>query len=76
MRDYMKYVVVEYRGCELPIMFDPILGHNEVTTPGTVLSAGEVVINCNKVCCWGKSLSLGVKSREDVDAELIDKLIN
>jgi hypothetical protein len=41
----MKYIVVEYRGCELPIIFDPILGHNEVAPivgGVTVLGAGEV----------------------------------
>ena len=87
MRDNMKYIVVEYRGCELPILFDPILGHNEVVPAVAVmpvLGAGE----CNfpseghqaggKVCvgCWGQSTSLGIKSRGVEDAKLIERMVN
>ena len=89
MRDHMKYVVVEYRGCELPIIFDPILGHNEVAPiVGTVLGAGEVNFRTVvmgtmppdetpiTVGCWGQSTSLGIKSRGDEDAKLIERMVN
>lgn len=83
--DNMKYVIVEYRGCELPILFDPILGHDQVVNPniGALrLSAGEVsfvvsgVLEEILVSCWGQSITLGLKSRGESDEKLIKKLIN
>ena len=80
----VKYIVVESAGGnEVPIIFSDLLAHNEVAGNRTVISAGFVQIypkpegkdpdGCSDVwvSCFGESVTLKVKSRDDVDAKLI-----
>lgn len=76
----MKYVVIDTGGLEHPIIFDESMNHGSVVKgPVTVISAGfcsfspaENTGPTNlKVNCWGHSLSLGVKSRLEIDEALI-----
>lgn len=69
--DRTKYVIVEVMGCEIAIVFNEILGHNEIYCL-KVISAGFCSIRNNKVTVWGKSDSLGKESREE-DAEIISR---
>lgn len=81
----MKYIIVEERGLELPIVFNEIMSHTQVAGLKRVVSAGfcsfSPATNDNgegfvKVNCWGHSLTLDVKSRGKDDAEIIQKTID
>ena len=80
MVDHVKYIIVEDGGTELPIMFNPILSHKQVAGGAKVVGAGEVGLYPTaeriNVSCWGKSVTLGVESRGEDDAKLIDRTIN
>lgn len=76
--EYGKYVIVEEKGCELAILFDPILQHNVVANGFKVLSAG-FFSSCaeNKdidVGVWGVSTSLNIGSRE-IDPLIIKRVL-
>lgn len=61
-----KYLIIStYGGIELPIIFNPILTHNEVAGNLNVISAGFCAKNCVNTgyIAWGGSVSLGKKSR-------------
>ena len=79
MNDPMKYVVVDYQGCELPVIFDPILSHQIVSSrlEMSPISAGMIrtfpTKNGLKVFCWGESITLKKGSRPEIDAKLIEK---
>lgn len=74
----MKYVIVKERGCELPILFDPIIDHASVVNEREVLSAGFVSFRTDGVSidatCWGQSLTLKSTHREE-DVAIILKSI-
>ena len=64
-----KYIIVSIRGCELPIVFNPIIEHGQVQIPeGKVVSAGFCSRNKFGVFdVWGGSISLKINVRpEDV----------
>jgi hypothetical protein len=75
MDDYMKYVIVEYMGLEIPIVFSNLLNHEWTKTIGRPISAGF----CRLVEfsgqfhaeCFGKSVTLQLESRGAEDAEII-----
>ena len=79
-----KYVIVDYNGLELPIIFNKILNHSDFKDIGIITSAGFVRITEIKevetmfdithepvVNCYGESTSLKMKSRGEIDAEII-----
>lgn len=72
----MKYVIVEKSCLELPIIFPDVIEHGMFQN---VISAGfcKIGIGNNRltVSCWGKSSSLGVKSRAG-DSQILEKEIN
>ncbi|MHA2067272.1 MAG: hypothetical protein ACXABY_23135 [Candidatus Thorarchaeota archaeon] len=84
-----KYIIIEYNGHELPIIFSPLLAHADVAKPysnksySKVVSAGFVYTNAESyengpdVCfyAYGKSVSLGITSREQ-DAEIIGRVMS
>ena len=84
-----KYIIVEYMGCELPIIFSSIINHNDVAAGhvGRAISGGTVLFlgtnedaggcyesNVIEVKCSGGSTSLKLKSRPEEDSKLIQQL--
>jgi hypothetical protein len=70
-----KYIVVGVGNLEVPIIFPETLNHSEVARPfKNVISAGFCSIpdRESEYSVWGKSVSLGIESREK-DAELLDR---
>lgn len=82
----MKYIVLKTEnmiGRELPIIFPSILVHSDVAelmqthismttrTKTKVVSAGEINLFGGEVLCSGKSTTLNISSRKDIDEELI-----
>lgn len=82
-----KYVIVEEYGLECPIIFSSLLNHSDVVNHlknfkgCKVVSAGTCTPRCIKGDktgwgCWGNSVTLDIKSRNDVDEEILDKHFN
>ncbi len=84
----LKYVVFD---TAFPVIFGEYFQHREVNGPGgKPTSAGFLTVSeidtpegssfCQarilKATCYGESISLGVKSRGEQDAHLIDKMLN
>jgi len=77
----MKYVIFELGDIENPIIipYESCLEHADVSIQnrmgieGKVVSAGFVGFGNKGITCWGESISLGVKSRQEEDAELINR---
>jgi len=78
----IKYVIIEKNGIEQPLIFGECLNHADaVFGKDGIISAGFVQIysedNQVKVCCFGESVSLKLKSRKEVDdAIIISHLFN
>lgn len=81
-----KYVIIEHNGLDLPIIFNQIFNHSDFKDVGHIVSAGFVRITEIKevdtmftieyqpvVVCYGESTTLKMKSRPDVDAEVIKR---
>ena len=81
-----KYIIVTDRfGMELPILFSQSLAHADFKGAYTnIVSAGFGSINEIKkvdgmydiymepqVTCWGQSVTLQMKSRKEIDADII-----
>ena len=77
--DYMKYVIIEVAGIEVPILFSSIVNHSDMAMKP--ISAGFFTASpCEHdrkmalyVKCFGKSTSLKIESRPDKDAEIIHR---
>lgn len=71
-----KYIVSE---SGTPVVFAEVLSHVEVARAlfGTtaILGAGFCYIKDNRYTCYGESTSLRVKSREDRDAEMLNRYL-
>lgn len=72
----MKYIVIDDGMIECPIIFPNHINHASVAMcmVGTVLSAGFIRFTVSGLECFGKSVSLKVKSRPE-DTELVNKMI-
>jgi len=74
-----KYVIVECRDLELPIVFNPILNHGDVVNclvnqGNKVVAAGSCSLgDTGKWSCWGHSVTLNVKSRFAEDADILNR---
>ena len=76
----LKYLILECRGTESPVIFPNWIEHHEMAKGKKVLSAGFCRIKRGvednwKVTCWGKSQSLKVES-QDEDHILIEHLLH
>lgn len=73
----MKYIVVDDGLTDCPYIFPQHLQHFYMLSlvGGEIMSAGFVVFTPKGLECYGESISLGVKSRPDVDTKLIKSLI-
>ncbi len=71
----MKYVIFETKGGLFhPVLFSDHTTHSQVRLKkAKPISAGFVDLGILEVKCWGKSESLGLESRGEVDAEIIRK---
>jgi len=77
MCNHPKYVVMKY-DFELPYVCPYVVTHKEFVSrlSGTVVSAGFYRITKDgKFECYGKSVSLGVKSRLGIDSKLLTELL-
>ncbi len=69
-----KYLIVDDRGCELPIIFNPIIDHAKVAKGFfKVISAGFCRKNASGYAAWGGSVTLGIQNRLQ-DAEILNKI--
>lgn len=81
----MKYIITTNQfDDEEAILFDECLDHSSITVPRHIVSAGFCSLGgttdsnggyCERTTCWGKSVTLGVGSRQS-DAEVIDQAVN
>jgi hypothetical protein len=73
----MKYIVISINGIECSIIFDPFISHSEMAKNFKVVSAGflNVYDKDGKIAvgCYGKSDTLKIKAREEVDSALIQR---
>jgi hypothetical protein len=74
----MKYVVIDGFLGEIALIFPNHQNHGTfVTAANKVVAAGFCKIYCDggeaKVSCFGESVSLGIKSRGEQDAKMIQR---
>ena len=83
-----KYIIVEVRGHEVAILFDPLISHCDIGTchesRGKRVSAGFFGVTAEPtdedsknidVGVWGKSVTLNIESRKGIDEKLIKKVL-
>ncbi len=76
-----KYITIEHNGFPSAYILAPYERHCDVLPlPGKILGAGEFQIflspaNHIKVACFGKSITLEVKSRGEQDAVILCQLL-
>ena len=83
MRD-LKYLIIQIKNGSLEpkaIIFNGEFVHslilsNEMKEKYNIISAGFCKIDNEKIECWGESVSLNLKSREEIDAEIVWMTIN
>jgi hypothetical protein len=70
-----KYLIVESRGLELPIVFNSIIDHSQIASAFArehILSAGKCSSgDSNQWQCYGKSVTLNLESRQ-CDARILN----
>lgn len=76
-----KYIIVDTGQVVVPILFSDVVAHTEIANKvgGQVLSAGFCSVSINeqlqpRYVCWGKSVSLGVSSREQ-DNDILNRYL-
>jgi len=83
MADRAKYIIVEVRGIEIPIVFSSLISHVDIGRGNKVISAGfcevmgkETEDDEDNISVWagGKSVTLKLESREK-DAALIQRML-
>ena len=73
--EHPKYIIFKSNGLEIPVIFPPLLNHNEIKYGFfEPISAGFCCFNLldKTVNVWGKSISLNLNSRKE-DAEILIK---
>lgn len=79
MTTNMKYIVVDTGLNDIPILFDTSINHSDMAGRFTVVSAGFVFITNDKgtikAYAGGRSLSLGIVSRPEIDSKIIEKML-
>jgi len=80
---YMKYIVSDHLGYEAPFIFPSEISHQNFAMMfmnidhNRLISAGRVIIDSeNDIVCYDQSLTLKLKSRPEIDAALIMKMLN
>ena len=72
-----KYIIVDLRGTALPFLFSELSTHADVAVAvgGKVVGAGFCFIDEDQYHCYGESISCNVKSRNEVDAKILNHLL-
>jgi len=70
----IKYVVFDNGLVEDMIIFSDLTQHADVARGLEVVSAGFIQI-FDGVCCYGDSISLGVKSRPEEDEKIARRVL-
>lgn len=79
-----KYIIVDTGSFYLPVIFSDTETHLRMAMhiisaraldDGAVLGAGFIRIENNKFVCFGESLSLRVKSRDQTDSDYLNKYL-
>jgi|TARA_R100000093_G_scaffold55826_1_gene28874 hypothetical protein len=70
--DVAKYVVCDLNGGERIIVFSARIRHDTFSNLNPI-RAGFVGFYENKASCFGKSISLGLKSDEELDSKLVNE---
>ena len=86
--DWGKYIIIEVRGIECAIVFDPLISHCDIGTKGDsrgkIVAAGMFEVGAEKseydsndisVCVFGKSVTLELESRKGQDERLIKRVL-
>jgi len=67
-----KYIIVKVRGCELPIIFHPIISHFDMGKGHAIISAGQCEImgkatdkDDNNISVWAGGKSITLKDDKD-----------
>ena len=73
----MKYVMYDRNGIDTPILFPPMIKHDNlammVVPSGKLISAGFVMqVDEGRIEAYGESKSLGLKSRGREDSKIIE----
>ena len=75
MAKLSKYIIVDNRGLEMPIVFNPILEHRRIAENFGVVSAGWCYRDDQgNFHCHGESVGLKIKSRPE-DDPIIEKYL-
>lgn len=74
-----KYIIIDVYDLDLPVIFGEFMKHSDmancINSKGKVIGAGFVHIDNGKYVCYGESISLGVKSREAIDSNYLNKYL-
>ena len=75
-----KYIIVKKDGVEYPILFPNVMNHSDMfkLVGGDLISAGFCTISSTdngdiQYSAYGKSVTLDVSSREEVDTKLMNR---
>lgn len=75
----MKYIIIQIKEGETPILFPKYLFHDIVAEKFgkdiKVISAGKVKLADGKLECYGESTGLKIKSRGAVDTDIVKKYL-
>lgn len=74
----MKYIVSTVSGYPEPYVFSETVAHQEMAQrvgadTTDIVGAGFCGLRENLFCCWGESVSLKVKSRGDIDSQVLNR---
>jgi len=71
-----KYIVIKTEYNEMPVLFPFIVKHNSLVASNRIVSAGFWKLEDGKFICYGESNSLQLKSRPEIDNELMNTYFN
>ncbi len=66
-----KYVIINDKGIEMPIVFNPLIEHTNFQHLD-IVAAGWCRKVENVYDCFGKSVGLGIKSRLQEDSNILN----
>lgn len=79
MRNRSKYVILEFGRLQQPFIFSELSSHADVARAlgGSVIAGGFCYIDqAGKYACYGESVSLKTQSRGEVDAGILNRLLD
>ena len=69
-----KYVILKKNA--VPVLFQASVEHKDEANGRPVRSAGFVKLTkSGEICCYGRSESLGIESKPEVDSKLITAML-